>query len=574
MAQTVTLRSTGVASGDSAGSGIYAVGSTEGGTGHVYILNFPLNVDFSRKIITKIEVRGYRYVASGGTGRNCILGFCPYNSTTLSASTWVWVMAGDGVRNWVVYEDATGESTNSFVDFLKEQEAAGATSFRLRLHGSGNDYNYWLARTYTYWSVIITYESVPATPTTLNYSWDVTGSNIPVVGVHVPTVSWNSCADTTSYTVEMLNGSTVLTSVSTSSTSYKFSNITNILTSGTTTLKFRVRANNSFTSSGYKTSGNITYTKLTCNTPNVATSATASTNPLFTSGGSQLVYSSSLKRYSTLSTGIRFYFKANGSYTGSISFSPTNTGAVAKEVTIGRTVNGTDGNIKASYSTGYVAESYSPLDEIDYDTITVGYDVPYKDTSGATAYKRVNFSKSISVLLKINNPSGTIQRVQLKQGGANAYPKTLTSTLVDCPSEWLSVTALTQKFIDAYYPIGSIIYMTNNTNPSSTLGGTWNKLQTGVVIIGAGSYTDSNGEKRSFTANSFTNGNLKTVMTENQCPEHKHTYGYVTRGYTRTQNDAGDGSTLSTANTSYTGGSAAQNTKQPYIVVNIYERVG
>ena len=75
MAQTVTLNSTGVASGDSAGSGIYAVGSTEGGTGHVYILNFPLNVDFSRKIITKIQVRGYRYVKDGGTGRNCILGF-------------------------------------------------------------------------------------------------------------------------------------------------------------------------------------------------------------------------------------------------------------------------------------------------------------------------------------------------------------------------------------------------------------------------------------------------------------------------------------------------------------------
>ena len=116
--------------------------------------------------------------------------------------------------------------------------------------------------------------------------------------------------------------------------------------------------------------------------------------------------------------------------------------------------------------------------------------------------------------------------------------------------------------------------MTNNTNPSATLGGTWNKLQSGVVIIGAGSYTDSNSEQRSFTANSFTNGNLKTVMTENQCPQHKHTYGQLARGYTTKQPDVGRGSTLGTDRTSATGGSAAQNTKQPYIVVNIYERVG
>lgn len=573
MAQTITLKSTGVVSGDSAGSGIYAVGSVDGGTGHVYILNFPLNVDFNGKIITKIEVKGYRYVESGGYGRNCILGFCPYNSTAATVSTWVWVMAGDGVRNWVVYEDATGESTNGFVDFLKNQKAAGATSFRIRLHGSGTDYNYWLARTYTYWSVIITYEPVPATPTTLNYTWDTVGSNIAVAGVHVPTVSWNSCANATSYTVEMLNGSMILESIDTTSTSYKFSTITGMIPSGTSSLKFRVKSNNNITSSSFKTTGNVAYTKLNCITPTVATSATASTNPLFTSAGAQLVYNSSSKHYNTLAVSIRFYFKPNGNYKGSVSFSPTNTGAVAKEVRLTRIINDEIGTVSGNYSTGYIAESYSPLDEINFNAISIGYDVPYKNSAGATAYKRLNFTSAISVLLKINNPSGTIQRVQLKKGGANAYPKTLTSTLIGCPSEWLSVTALTQKFIDAYYPIGSIIYMTNNTNPSATLGGTWNKLQSGVVIIGAGSYTDSNSEKRSFTANSFTNGNLKTVMTENQCPQHRHTYGQLARGYTRKQPDVGRGSTLGTDRTSATGGSAAQNTKQPYIVVNIYERV-
>lgn len=41
------------------------------------------------------------------------------------------------------------------------------------------------------------------------------------------------------------------------------------------------------------------------------------------------------------------------------------------------------------------------------------------------------------------------------------------------------------SWIDAYWPVGSIYLTVNNTNPSTYFGGTWEKISTGRVLMGA-----------------------------------------------------------------------------------------
>ena len=71
---------------------------------------------------------------------------------------------------------------------------------------------------------------------------------------------------------------------------------------------------------------------------------------------------------------------------------------------------------------------------------------------------------------------------------------------------------VTRKLVDLVYPVGSLYFSTNSTNPSTLFGGTWQPYGQGRTIIGAGTGNDGS-TSMSFTATS-TGGKYKTSITE------------------------------------------------------------
>lgn len=68
------------------------------------------------------------------------------------------------------------------------------------------------------------------------------------------------------------------------------------------------------------------------------------------------------------------------------------------------------------------------------------------------------------------------------------------------------------EFLDACFPIGTIIPTSNSSNPGTRLGGTWSQTAQGRVLMGAGSLTDKNGIAWAISA-----GQTDGVYNHNHC---------------------------------------------------------
>lgn len=128
--------------------------------------------------------------------------------------------------------------------------------------------------------------------------------------------------------------------------------------------------------------------------------------------------------------------------------------------------------------------------------------------------------------------------------------------------------------LEKLWPVGSI-YMNGsvNTNPSTLLGfGTWERFAQGRVIIGAGDYTDSRGENRSFSRGS-TGGAYRHQLTVSEMPSHRHRVSYGTTGTGGNDESMDPYSTGRPYHwTSHEGGDQPHNNMQPYIVVQVWRR--
>ena len=76
----------------------------------------------------------------------------------------------------------------------------------------------------------------------------------------------------------------------------------------------------------------------------------------------------------------------------------------------------------------------------------------------------------------------------------------------------LQFTMVKTKLLNLIYPVGSIYMSATNTNPGSTLGGTWVAWGSGKVPVGIDS-TDTD-----FDTAEKTGGAKKVTLTKNELP--------------------------------------------------------
>lgn len=136
----------------------------------------------------------------------------------------------------------------------------------------------------------------------------------------------------------------------------------------------------------------------------------------------------------------------------------------------------------------------------------------------------------------------------------------------------LQFTMVKTKLLNLIYPVGSIYMSATNTNPGSTLGGTWVAWGSGKVPVGIDS-TDTD-----FNTAEKTGGAKKVTLTVAQMPKHSHEVKYGTTanlglnsgttGY-KLNYESGGAQQL---NAITAGGDEAHSNLQPYITCYMFKR--
>lgn len=73
---------------------------------------------------------------------------------------------------------------------------------------------------------------------------------------------------------------------------------------------------------------------------------------------------------------------------------------------------------------------------------------------------------------------------------------------------------LKENFLNLVYPVGSIYWSSNNTNPGTLFGGTWTQIKDKFILAAGDSYT-----------NGATGGAATVTLTVSNMPSHSHSIG-------------------------------------------------
>lgn len=135
-------------------------------------------------------------------------------------------------------------------------------------------------------------------------------------------------------------------------------------------------------------------------------------------------------------------------------------------------------------------------------------------------------------------------------------------------------TAVNEKML-LMYPIGSIYFTANNVNPSTFIGGYWERIAEGQFIAGVGTGTDMNNAEKTIIAGANA-GEYEHTLTTNEMPKHKHTLNWTptqSRGQIVAEGNLYLGSTNYTMNTSEQGNDEAHNVTPPSFGLYAWQRV-
>ena len=99
------------------------------------------------------------------------------------------------------------------------------------------------------------------------------------------------------------------------------------------------------------------------------------------------------------------------------------------------------------------------------------------------------------------------------------------------------------NIFDAIYPVGSLYWSSNSTNPATLFGGTWKQIKDVFVLACGDTY-----------ANGATGGNANTTLTEANLPSHTHGMNNHTHSFTPTGSVSAHSHGVGSLATSSTGG--------------------
>lgn len=116
------------------------------------------------------------------------------------------------------------------------------------------------------------------------------------------------------------------------------------------------------------------------------------------------------------------------------------------------------------------------------------------------------------------------------------------------------------------YPIGSIYTSAVATPPSTYFGGIWVSFGAGKVLVGL------DAADADFDTAEETGGSKTHTLTTSEMPAHTHTMTIENASGTGSSGSGDGNSSFSSVATSSTGGGAAHNNVQPYIVVYMWKR--
>lgn len=121
--------------------------------------------------------------------------------------------------------------------------------------------------------------------------------------------------------------------------------------------------------------------------------------------------------------------------------------------------------------------------------------------------------------------------------------------------------------LDIFYPVGTIYESTASANPSTLMGGTWERFGNGRVLVGV----DENDSD--FNTPNKTGGEKKHTLTIAEMPSHTHTFsGANPHNFVKVESSSTNGLSASAKTTDAVGGNQAHNNLQPYITVYMWRR--
>lgn len=140
-----------------------------------------------------------------------------------------------------------------------------------------------------------------------------------------------------------------------------------------------------------------------------------------------------------------------------------------------------------------------------------------------------------------------------------------------------NVTTSVISILKRVYPVGSIYFSINSTNPGTSLGfGTWGAFGAGRVPVGFDS------GQTEFDADEETGGAKTVTLTSTEMPAHTHNGPAASDGNMVGGGSGGSAASISIGGAGYrvysapttgsTGGGGAHNNLQPYIVVRMWKR--